>query len=75
MIEVNRSLYMDEMTGAKKDSFESIKMHMQTLLCSMNDFQQDAPPDRNSATLNCDRWKWQPKNDPLWQSKFDPPLG
>jgi len=35
MIEVNRSLYMDESTGAKKDSFESVKMHIQTLLCSM----------------------------------------
>lgn len=52
MIEVNRRLYMDEMTGAKKDSFESIKMHVQTLLCSMNEFQQDSPPDSKLTTLH-----------------------
>jgi N-formylglutamate deformylase len=39
MIEVNRSLYMDEMTGEKKDSFESIKKHIGTLLSSIDKFQ------------------------------------
>ena len=43
MIEVNRSLYMDEMTGTKRDSFESIKKHIWTLLYSINKFQQGAP--------------------------------
>ncbi len=54
MIEVNRSLYMDEETGAKKNSFGSIKMDLQRLLRSLNEFQQDvlaAPhsivPDRD----------------------------
>lgn len=44
MIEVNRSLYMDELTGEKKDKFESTKKEIQTLLCSLKKFQQDAPP-------------------------------
>jgi N-formylglutamate amidohydrolase len=43
MIEVNRSLYMDEMTGTKKDSFESVKKHIWTLLYSIDKFQQGAP--------------------------------
>jgi N-formylglutamate deformylase len=43
MIEVNRSLYMDEVTGVKKDSFESIKKHIGTLLSSIDKFQQSSP--------------------------------
>jgi N-formylglutamate deformylase len=39
MIEVNRSLYLDEMTGTKKDSFESIKKNIWTLLSSIDKFQ------------------------------------
>ncbi len=38
MIEVNRSLYMDEMTGTKKDTFAAIKKQIQTLLCSYKKF-------------------------------------
>lgn len=39
MIEVNRRLYMDETTGAKTDSFESVRAHLHTLLVAMNDYQ------------------------------------
>lgn len=35
MIEVNRSLYIDEMTGVKKGQFEFIKNQIQTLLYSI----------------------------------------
>lgn len=45
MIEVNRSLYMDEMTGTKKDTFESVKQQIQTILCSCKKFQQNIPAD------------------------------
>lgn len=45
MIEVNRGLYMDEMTGAKTGKFESIKEQIQTLLCLIEEFQQQAEPD------------------------------
>ena len=44
MIEVNRSLYMYEMTGTKKDSFESIKRNIRTLLRSIEAFHN--PADR-----------------------------
>jgi len=42
MIEVNRSLYMDEMIGTKTSAFESTKKQIQTLLKSIKEFQQEA---------------------------------
>ncbi|MFH1974439.1 MAG: N-formylglutamate amidohydrolase [Pseudomonadota bacterium] len=39
MIEVNRKLYMDEMTGVKKDTFESTQNNIQTILSSFKEFQ------------------------------------
>jgi len=44
MIEVNRSLYMDEMSGTKKDSFESIKRNIRALLRSFEALHN--PADR-----------------------------
>jgi len=32
MVEVNRKLYMDEMTGTKKDAFEATQKNIQTIL-------------------------------------------
>lgn len=40
MIEVNRSLYMDEKTGTKTSVFESTKKKIQTLLKSIRESQQ-----------------------------------
>ena len=42
MIEINRSLYMDEELGTKKDSFESIKEEIKDVLNTINNFQQVA---------------------------------
>lgn len=42
MIEINRSLYMDEELGIKRDSFESIKMEIKNVLNSIDKFQQVA---------------------------------
>jgi N-formylglutamate deformylase len=39
MIEVNRSLYMDELTGTKTSRFDSIKEQLQTLLILIREFQ------------------------------------
>jgi N-formylglutamate deformylase len=39
MIEVNRNLYMDEMTGLKKVSFNSIQSIIQTMLSSMKAYE------------------------------------
>jgi len=39
MIEVNRKLYMDEMTGVKNDTFESTQNNIQTILNSLKEFQ------------------------------------
>jgi N-formylglutamate amidohydrolase len=44
MIEINRSLYMDEMTGAKTSKFDSTKKQIQTLLRSIKQFQQQGQP-------------------------------
>ena len=43
MIEVNRKLYMDEMTGTKKDTFEPTQKNIQTILSLFKEFQQGAP--------------------------------
>lgn len=40
MIEVNRSLYMDELAGTKADRFHAIKEQMQILLASIREFQR-----------------------------------
>lgn len=45
MVEINRSLYMDEMAGAKTSAFDSTKKQIQSLLCSINQYQQQAQPD------------------------------
>lgn len=45
MVEINRSLYMDEMAGAKTSAFDFTKKQMQSLLCSIKEFQQQAQPD------------------------------
>ena len=42
MIEINRSLYMDEKSGTKNDSFESIKKEINEVLNSIKKFQQVA---------------------------------
>jgi len=39
MVEVNRKLYMDEMTGVKKDTFESTRKNIQTILSLFKEFQ------------------------------------
>jgi len=48
----------------------------------MNDEQQRIWDYLNQNAVGYDNrkssseiWKWQPKNDPLWQPKFDPPPG
>ena len=53
MIEINRSLYMDEKNGEKKDSFESIKEHIQTLLWFIWKFEKDVSLNGNTVALNC----------------------
>jgi len=45
MIEINRRLYMDETTGMKKNTFESIKKKMEKVLFSCKKFQQIIPAD------------------------------
>jgi N-formylglutamate amidohydrolase len=40
MIEVNRSLYMDEATGRKTAAFASVAQQMNRLLCSVSKFQE-----------------------------------
>ena len=45
MIEINRSLYVDEMTGIKKNAFESVKKEMEIILYSCKKFQQRIPAD------------------------------
>ena len=42
MIEVNRSLYMDQVTGAKNIGFDVIKGVIQTLLGVIDEFQGQA---------------------------------
>jgi N-formylglutamate deformylase len=44
MIEVNRSLYMDELAGMKNGGFETIREHVQILLGSIGGFHQQAEP-------------------------------
>jgi N-formylglutamate deformylase len=39
MIEVNRSLYMDEIAGTKNSAFDLVKKQIQTLLCSIKERQ------------------------------------
>jgi N-formylglutamate deformylase len=45
MIEINRSLYMDERTGEKKDTFESIKKEIGSVFHLIKKFQQIIPAD------------------------------
>lgn len=45
MIEINRSLYMDESTGRKTSQFDTIKEQVQTLLASIRELQQQAGLD------------------------------
>ena len=45
MIEVNRSLYMDELTGTKTSRFDPIKEQIQILLDLIREFQRKAEPD------------------------------
>jgi N-formylglutamate amidohydrolase len=45
MVEVNRSLYMDELAGTKTGRFDTIKEQIRTLLGSIREFQQQAEPD------------------------------
>jgi N-formylglutamate amidohydrolase len=45
MIEVNRSLYMDELAGTKTGRFDTIKEQIQALLGSIRESQQQAEPD------------------------------
>ena len=40
MIEVNRSLYMDEATGAKSDAFGSLKEQMESCLVLVREFEK-----------------------------------
>jgi N-formylglutamate deformylase len=40
MVEVNRSLYMDEATGMKKSAFSAVKEQTQSLLFSIRKFQE-----------------------------------
>ena len=42
MIEVNRRLYMDEMTGLKTSAFDSIREQIGSLLSSIKEFQEQA---------------------------------
>jgi N-formylglutamate amidohydrolase len=41
MIEVNRRLYMDELTGAKNNRFDVIKGVIQTLLAVIDEFWRE----------------------------------
>jgi N-formylglutamate deformylase len=45
MVEINRSLYMDEITGKKNGKFDSIKKQIGSLLCLIERFQQQTQPD------------------------------
>jgi len=49
MIEVNRRLYMDEMTGAKTGRFDSIREQIRKLLVLIREFQQQAEPDTSNS--------------------------
>jgi N-formylglutamate deformylase len=51
MIEVNRRLYMDELAGTKSVRFDTTKEHVQLLLGSFREFQQQAASDA------WDRWQ------------------
>jgi len=50
MIEVNRSLYMDELSGKKTRGFHQTKKHIQSILKVVSKFQQQVQPNA------C--WKW-----------------
>jgi len=45
MVEINRSLYMDETAGTKTSSYDSTKKQIESLLFSIKQFQQQAQPD------------------------------
>jgi len=45
MIEVNRSLCMDELVGTKTGGFDTVKAQIRSLLDSIREFQQQAEPD------------------------------
>jgi hypothetical protein len=45
MVEINRSLYMDEITGKKNGKFDSTKKQIGSLLCLIERFQQQTQPD------------------------------
>ena len=45
MIEINRSLYMDEKLGAKTSAFDSAKKQIESILYSIKQFQQQAQPN------------------------------
>jgi len=49
MIEVNRSLYMDEATGHKTASFESVAQQMKRILFSISEFQEQAGAEVDEA--------------------------
>jgi len=51
MIEINRSLYMDENVGGKTSAFDSVKKQIDSILYSIKQFQQGAAPDGCSAML------------------------
>jgi N-formylglutamate amidohydrolase len=51
MVEINRSLYMDEMAGEKNSAFDSIKKQIQRLLLSIRQFQQESQPDARGEWL------------------------
>jgi N-formylglutamate deformylase len=56
MIEVNRSLYIDELAGTKTSRFDPIKEQLQTLLSLIREFQQGAEPDARG------QWRGVPAN-------------
>jgi len=67
MVEINRSLYMDETSGAKAPAFDSIKKQIRSLLCSIKQFQQQAQPGvsftktSHSAVIEKSRNNWDAK--------------
>ncbi|MBN1918783.1 MAG: hypothetical protein JW889_12835 [Verrucomicrobia bacterium] len=48
MVEVNRSLHMDEPAGTKTSAFDATKDEVQTLLRLTNELRQHAGPDPRS---------------------------
>ncbi len=64
MVEVNRRLYMDERTGAKRESFDAIKADIANLLPVIREYRKRAARSINSFWRTIGPPDAAPKHDP-----------